>query len=221
MRTLILCAIIAVAANTAAQASDFNTGPAAIITCPAKGPSLQEIDLSTGGAAPWVVEGPGIPNGKARATPIDDASVPPNWKARISGARWMQAMPANKVQPHALGDFVFTISFQVKKSKRMPRLSLTGQAIADEMFELNLIEPAAPNQHISSGISMGDDSPGLAEQGDVQDLALTKSGGQNIKPLGLRAGIYSVQIVAQNNEGKASEVGVIAGLKLGVKCGGK
>ena len=101
----------------------------------------------------------------------------------------------------------------------MPRLSLTGQVIADEMFELNLLEPVGPNQHISTGISMGDDSPGSVEQGDVQDVDLSKSGDPKSKYLGQRAGLYVVQVGAQNNEGKANEVGVLAALKLSATCG--
>ena len=202
-----------------AQASDTSGGPAEIISCPAKGQSTGGFDLSTGGIAPWVVNGPDVPNNEARATPIDEADLPVGWKASIPGARWVQGMPSSKVEPRSLGQFVFSITFQVKKGKRMPRLSLTGQVIADEMFELNLIEPVGPNQHISTGLSMGDDSPGMVEQGDVQDVNLSKSGDPKSKYLGQRAGLYVIQIVAQNNEAKASEVGVIAELKLSVTCG--
>lgn len=221
MRSILFSGLVLCAVCNPAQASETNSGPAEIISCPAKGQSVRSFDFSTGGIAPWVVTGPGIPHGAARATPIDEASIPPGWKARIAGARWVQALPANTLQPHALGDFVFTLTFEVEKAKRMPRLSLTGQLIADEMFELNLIEPAAPNQHITTGLSMGDDSPGVVEQGDVQDVDLRKSGEPKNKYLGQRAGTYVLQIVAQNNEGQASEVGVIAALRLDVKCGGK
>ena len=217
-----LCLAVAIALGLSlggsAQASDTSGGPAEIISCPAKGQSTRSFDLSTGGLAPWVVNGPDIPNNEARATPIDDADLPTGWKASIPGARWVQGLLSSKIEPHSLGQFVFSVTFQVKKGKRMPRLSLTGLVIADEMFELNLLEPVGPNQHISTDISMGDDSPGMVEQGDVQDVDLSKSGDPKTRYLGQRAGLYVVQIVAQNNEGKASEVGVLAALKLNVKC---
>jgi hypothetical protein len=221
MRLILIGGLAMCAAYSQAHASETSGGPAEIISCPAKGQSTRSFDFSTGSTAPWVVTGPDIPNGQARATPIDEANIPQNWKARIAGARWVQALPSNTVQPHALDSFVFTLNFLVKKGKRMPRLALTGQVIADEMFELNLLEPVGPNQHISTGISMGDDSPGTVEQGDMQDVDLHNSGDPKSKYLGNRAGTYVVQIVAQNNEGKASEVGVLARLKLEVKCGGK
>lgn len=218
-----LCLTVAIALGLSlggsAQASDTSGGPAEIITCSAKGKSVRSFDLSTGGLAPWIVNGPDIPNNEARTTPIEEADLPTGWKASIPGALWVQGMPSSKIEPHSLGQFAFSVTFQVKEGKRMPRLSLTGQVIADEMFELNLLEPVGPNQHISTGISMGDDSPGMVEQGDVQDVDLSISGDPKTRYLGQRAGLYVVQIVAQNNEGKASEVGVLAALKLNVKCG--
>ena len=140
---LVLAAALGLSLSSGAQASDTSGGPAEIISCPAKGKSTRSFDFSTGGLAPWVVNGPDIPNNEARATPIDAAELPTGWNASIAGARWVQGMPSSKIQPHSLGNFVFSVTFQVKKGKRMPRLSLTGQVIADEMFELNLLEQSA------------------------------------------------------------------------------
>ena len=204
-----------------AIASEISGGLVAIIACPAKGKLVKTIDLSTG-AVPWIVEGPDLPiQGKAMATPVDENSIPQGWKARSIGANWVQALPENDLAPHAPGTYIFSIEFVVKKSKRMPRLSLRGQVTADQNFDLNLIEPTAPNQHVASGLSAGDDTPGEVEQGDMQDVNITKSGGLNTKPLGHYPGLYVLQISVENGAGIAPEVGLLAGLKLGVNCGGK
>ncbi len=220
MRAIIGFAVLTCTASGAAQAADYNTGPAAIISCPAKGKLARVIDLSTGGEAPWVVTGPGIPNGKARATPLDEAQISKDWAARLDGARWVQALPVNERAAHAPGTYLFSLSFDVKKGKRLPMLSLTGEVTADEAFDLNLIEPSGPNQHIASGLSYGDETPGQVAQEDVQPIDISKSGGLNGKPLGHRAGSYRLQISIENGAGAASDVGLLARVKLGVKCGG-
>lgn len=217
----LLVAVTFLGSTQSAAAAEYNTGPLAMIQCPAKGKATTaSFDLSTG-IAPWVVEGPGLPNGgKARATPVDEASLPAGWAARLPGAGWVQAMPVTQAAAHDSGEFVYTLSFVVKKAKRMPRLSLTGDVAADEAFDLTLIEPAAANEHISSGIAYGDDSPGAVAQDDVQPLALNKSGGLNGKPLGHRAGTYRLEIRVANTAVMSGQSGLLAKLQLVARCGG-
>lgn len=203
---------------TQLSAAEYNTGPVAIIQCPAKGKMARSYDLSTG-IAPWVVEGPGLANGKARATPIDEASLPKGWTARLPGAAWVQAMPVEQAAPHATGEFVFTLSFRVKKGKSMPRLKLSGALVSDESFDLTLIEPSAPNQHIGSGIGAGDEHPDLAVQDDVQQLLLTQSADGSGKPLGHRAGLYHLRIAVINGVEPPNATGLLAKLKLSAVCG--
>lgn len=202
------------------DASEISGGPVAVITCPEKGKLGKTVDLSTG-TVPWIAEGPGLPiAGKALATPMTENDIPRAWKARMTGARWVQALPQNDLAPHAPGTYLFTVDFVVKKGKRMPQLSLTGQVTADEGFDLNLIEPSPANQHISSGIAYGDDTPGEVEQGDLQPLELTKSGDQSGKALGHRAGTYRLQIAVENGAAPNAALGLLAQVRLGVTCGG-
>lgn len=203
------------------HANEIAGGPVAVIACPAKAKTRTVIDVSTG-VVPWIAEGSDLPiQGKAMATPIDDAALPQSWNARIPGARWVQAQPQSNLAAHAPEPYIFAIEFVVKKAKRMPRLSLTGQVTADEALDLNLIEPSAANQHISSGLSYGDDTPGAVEQADVQLVELHQSGEQNGKALGQRAGTYRLQIGVENGAGPQATLGLLAKLKLVANCGGK
>ena len=208
-------------ATNAVGASEISGGPVAIIACPTKAKLTQTIDLSTG-VVPWIAEGPGLPiQGKAMATPLEAMHIPVGWSARLSGAQWVQALPASEPAPHAQGPFLFSLSFDVKKGKRMPKLSLTGEVTADEVFDLNLIEPSAANAHISSGVAYGDDTPGEVAQEDVQPVSITESGGLGGKPLGQRAGRYQLNILVENGTTANSALGLLAKLSLNVKCGAK
>jgi hypothetical protein len=199
-------------------AADFNTGPVAIIRCPAKGKLTRSYDLSTG-SAPWVVTGPGLPNsGITRASPVAEASLPSGWSARLPGAAWVQPLPAMQATAHAPGDFMFTLSFQVKKAKRMPQLTLTGSLVTDEGFDLNLIEPSPVNQHIGSGIGGADERPDLASQDDVQNTSLSQSADGSGKMLGHRAGTYRLEIRTANGAAPAEMLGLLARLKLTASC---
>jgi len=203
-------------------AAEYSGGPAAIIQCPAKGKLLKTFDLSTG-MAPWMAEGPGVPNsGKARATPVDEASFPKGWAARLPGAVWVQAMPVLQAVPHDAGDFAFTLSFQVKKAKRMPRLTLEGAFIADDTFQLELAEPAAPNNSIGHGIGRMnlDNVVGRARQDEVQSFTITETGDGSGKPLGHRPGLYTIRIDVQNSAGRHAALGMLARIKLVAVCGG-
>lgn len=204
--------------SVSAQANEVAGGPVAIISCPANGKMTQTIDLSTG-AVPWIAEGQDLPiSGKALATPIDAMQIPAGWAARLDGAQWVQALPENTLTPHAPGSYIFSIQFTVKTQRRMPKLSLAGSVIADENFDLTLIEPSATNQSISSGIAYGDDTPGEIDQADVQPLKLTKSGDQSGKPLGHRAGIYRLQIAVENGAAPNAALGLLAHVRLIVGC---
>lgn len=205
---------------TQLSAAEYNTGPVAIIQCPANGKMARNYDLSTG-IAPWIVEGPGLANGKARATPIDEASLPKGWTARLPGAAWVQAMPVPQTAAHATGEYVFTLSFRVKKGKHMPHLKLSGALVSDESFDLTLIEPSAPNQHVGSGIGAGDERPDEAVQDDVQQLLLTQSADGSGKPLGHRMGLYTIRIDVQNGTEKHAALGMLARVKLSLVCGGR
>jgi hypothetical protein len=208
-------------AASVADANEIAGGPVAVIVCPAKGKTRTVIDVSTG-VVPWISEGPGLPiQGKAMATPIDEAAIPQSWNVRIPGARWVQAQPQSNLAAHAPEPYIFAIEFVVKKAKRMPQLSLTGQVTADEALDLNLIEPSAANQHISSGLSYGDDTPGVVEQAAVQLVDLHQSGEQNGKALGQRSGTYRLQIGVENGSGPQATLGLLAKLKLVANCGGK
>lgn len=218
MRPSLSIIVLAFATSTVAQASETNSGPAAIISCPAKGKSMRVIDLSTGGPSPWVAEGPSIPNGKARATPLDAAQIPTSWAVRLTGANWVQALPENERAPHAPGTYLFSLSFDVKKGKRLPTLSLIGEVAADEAFDLNLIEPGGPNQHIASSQSFGDETPGVVAQADLQRINISKSG-LGGKPLGQRSGSYFLQISVANGTVPDAALGLLAKVQLGVKCG--
>jgi hypothetical protein len=177
--------------------------------------------LSTG-VVPWIAEGSDLPiQGKAMATPIDEAALPQSWNARIAGARWVQAQPQNDLAAHAPELYKFAIEFVVKKAKRMPRLSLIGQVTADEAFDLSLIEPSAANQHISSGIAYGDDTPGAVEQADMQMVDMNQSADPGGKALGQRAGTYRLVIGVENAAGSHATLGLLAKLKLVANCGGK
>lgn len=206
---------------TAIGASEISGGPVAIIACPAKAKLTQTIDLSTGVVA-WIAEGPGLPiQGKAMATPLDAMHIPAGWSARLSGAQWVQALPASEPAQHRQSPFLFSLSFDVKKGKRMPKLSLTGDVTADEAFDLNLIEPSAANAHISSGLAYGDDTPGEVAQIDVQPVSITESGGLGGKPLGQRTGRYHLHILVENGVTAERTLGLLAKLSLNVKCGAR
>ncbi len=214
-------AVLAGMTTTPVLANEIAGGPVAVIACPAKGKSRTVFDVSTG-VVPWIAEGSDLPiQGKAMATPIDDAALPQSWNARITGARWVQAQPQNDLAVHAPENYVFAIEFVVKKAKRMPRLSLIGQVTADEAFDLSLIEPSAANQHISSGIAYGDETPGIVEQGDAQMVDLKQSGDPGGKALGQRAGTYRLVIGVENAAGSHTTLGLLAKLKLVANCGGK
>ncbi len=209
-----------IAASSQVQAGETAMGPVAIFSCPTKGVAMQSVDLSTG-IAPWVVEGVGVPGGKARATPISMTTLPLGWKARLPGAIWVQAMPAAESQAHASGEYVFSLSFLVKKGALMPRLSLTGQIIGDEYTDLTLVEPSPQGQGIASGNGAGDETPGDVEQGDLIDIALTKSADASGKLLGHRSGMYRLQISVANGVGTGPAVGLLAKLQLKATCPGR
>lgn len=203
-------------------AAEYNSGPAAIIQCPAKGKLHKVFDLSTG-IAPWLGEGPGVPNGgKARATPVEEASFPKGWAARLPGAAWVQAMPAAQTVPHEAGDFAFTLSFQVKKAKRMPRLTLEGAFIADDTFQLELAEPAPANSSIGHGIGRMnlDNVAGRAPQDEVQAFTIAETADGSGKPLGHRPGLYTIRIDVHSSEGRHAALGMLARMKLVAACGG-
>ena len=221
--SLIILSLAVVAGMTTAPvvANEIAGGPVAVIMCPAKGKSRNIIDISTG-VVPWIAEGSDLPiQGKAMATPIDEAAIPQSWNAIIAGARWVQAKPQNDLAAHAPEPYIFAIEFVVKKAKRMPRLSLIGQVTADEAFDLSLIEPSAINQHISSGIAYGDDTPGVVEQADMQMVDLKQSADPGGKALGQRAGTYRLVIGVENGSGLQATLGLLAKLKLVANCGGK
>lgn len=202
-------------------AAEYNGGPAAIIQCPAKGRLHKTFELSTG-IASWMGEGPGMPNGgKARATPVDEASFPKDWAARLPGAAWVQAMPVMQAIPRDAGDFAFTLSFQVKKARRMPRFTLEGAFIADDTFQLKLAEPAPPNDSIGRGIGRMnlDNVVGRAPQDEVQNFTIAETGDGSGKPLGHRPGLYTIRIDVQNSEGRHAALGMLARIKLVAACG--
>ena len=212
--------LLAVLLAVPADGSETSGGPFLTLTCPAKGTLTRSFDLSTG-VAPWVARGPAVPNNAALATAIDPASIPPGWSARVPGARWVQAMPVQQAAPHALGDFSFTLEFDLPKGPRRPRLRLEGQIAGDEGFDLNLTEPTPPNSWIGGGPAMMDDSPGLVTQDEVQPVLLDKSSDNSGRPLGMRSGRYVLQITAPNAEAAAAQVGLLARLKLTMTCGRK
>jgi hypothetical protein len=199
-------------------ASKVNTGPTAVVSCPTKGMFTRTIDLSTG-IAPWIVSGPGIPGGKARATPIDPATLPQGWAARLQGAQWVQGQPVTPAVAHAPGDYLFALSFEVKKAKRIPRLALIGQLVADDAIDFTLIEPSPSGQYIGAGVgSDGDDQPEKVGQEDVLDLDLAQSADASGKRLGHRAGFYHIELRVQNGTARGEMLGVLAKLELTVKC---
>jgi hypothetical protein len=219
---VILIAVSSIGVSLPARSADYNTGPAATISCPSKGARVKVHDLSTG-LAPWVVTGPNLPNGGiTRATPIDTNSLPAGWTARLSGAQWVQAVPANRLTPHAAGEYVFTLTVQIKKAKRMPRLVLTADFVGDEGYDLTLIEPPTSTEHIGSGGGMGtDDTPYDVSQDDVMRLILNKSADGSGKPLGHRAGIYQLRIAVMNSDELNSGTALLARVKLEAVCGGR
>jgi hypothetical protein len=219
---LILIAVSSIGVSFPARSADYNTGPAATISCPSKGARVQVHDLSTG-VAPWVVTGPNLPNGGiTRATPIDTNSLPAGWTARLSGAQWVQAQPAGRAAYHDAGDFAFSLSFQVKKAKRMPHLTLEGSFIADDTFQLDLAEPVPPNASIGHGVGRLnlDNVAGRASQDEVQNFTITETGDGSGKPLGHRAGLYTLRIDVQNGAGPHGTLGMLATIKLKAVCGG-
>jgi hypothetical protein len=179
-----------------AQAGETKGGPFAVLKCPASGASQQVYDLSTG-MAPWVVRGPGIPNGEALATRISDATIPASWAARLPGARWVQAMPQTDAAPHAPGDYTFELTFTVPRGKRLPRLALQGQVAADEGLDLTLIEPSPPGSFIGGG-----------------------TGGSR-KRLGQRAVLYRLESRTPNGSGNQATLGLLAQLHLTTSCGAR
>lgn len=207
--------------STTACAAEFNTGPAAVIHCPAKGKMARSFDLSTG-AAPWVVTGPGIPNGRARVTPIEPGTIPQNWTARLPDAQWVQAQPVTVPAAHVPGEYQFTLSFKVKKAKRMPQLSINGEIVADEQFQFNLDEPSPPGKDFGAIAPGADDGViEMTTQDDVQFVAFQYSADGSGKPLGHRSGIYTIRIDVQNSEGPHAALGMLARIKLVAVCGGR
>ena len=209
--------ILSLMATAPLLASEANTGPAAVIQCPTKKNVTRTFDLSTG-TAPWIVSGPGIPGGKARATPIDPATLPQGWTARLQGAQWVQGQPVTPAAAHAPGDYLFALSFEVKKAKRMPRLTLAGQLVADDAVDFTLIEPSPSGQFIGAGVGGGDDRPEQVGQDDVLDLDVAQSADASGKRLGHRAGTYRLELRVPNGTAPGEMLGVLAKLKLTVKC---
>jgi hypothetical protein len=218
---LIAAALLAVTAlPTGAHAGETKGGPFAVLTCPAKGASHRTFDLSTG-TAPWVVRGPGIPNGEALATRISDATIPPDWSARLPGAHWVQGAPQADAAAHAPGEYSFELTFSVPRGKRLPRLEFQGQAVADEGLDLTLIEPSPPGSFIGSGTGGADDSPGVVQQDEAMAVDLTTSADASVKPLGQRAGLYRLQITLLNGASNQARLGLLAQLRLTATCGAK
>jgi len=206
------------ALSATAQAGETKGGPFAVLKCPASGASQQVYDLSTG-MAPWVVRGPGIPNGEALATRISDATIPASWAARLPGAHWVQALPQTDAAPHAPGDYTFELTFTVPRGKRLPRLALQGQVAADEGLDLTLIEPSPPGSFIGGGTGGLDDSPGVVGQDEAMAVDLTTSADGSSKRLGQRAGLYRLEIRTPNGSGNQATLGLLAQLHLTTSCG--
>lgn len=219
----IAAALLALPAlSTSVKAGETKGGPFAVLTCPAKGASQRTFDLSTG-TAPWVVRGPGIPNGAALATQVSAATIPDGWSARLPGAQWVQGVPQADAAPHAPGDYTFELTFSVPRRKRLPRLVLQGEVVADEGLDLTLIEPSPPGSFIGGGVGSMDDSPGVAGQGEVITVEIIDSsdaGGQvRAKPLGQRPGLYRLEIKMPNGTGNQAMLGLLAQVRLTATCG--
>lgn len=206
------------ALSTGAKASETNGGPFAVLKCPAKGASQMVYDLSTG-VAPWVVRGPGIPNGEALATQVLAATIPDGWSARLPGAQWVQGVPQADAAPHAPGDYQFELTFSVPRGKRLPRLMLAGEAVADEGLDLTLIEPSPPGSFIGGGVGGMDDSPGRASQDQVLTVEIIDSSDASGKRLGQRPGLYRLEIKMPNGTGNQALLGLLAQLRLTATCG--
>ena len=216
---LIAAALLALPAlTTGAHAGETKGGPFAVLACPAKGARVQVHDLSTG-VAPWVVRGPGIPNGEALATRLADASVPADWSARLPGAQWVQGLPQAEAAPHAPGDYQFELTFKVPRGKRLPKLKLDGEVVADEGLDLTLIEPSPPGSFIGGGVGGSDDSPGIASQDQVLTVEIIDSADASGKRLGQRAGLYRLEIRMPNGTGNQAMLGLLANLRLTASCG--
>lgn len=216
---LIAAALLAVPALTAgAHAGETNGGPFVVLTCPAKGASEKVYDLSTG-MAPWVVRGPGIPNGEALATRISDATIPDDWSARLPGAHWVQGLPQADAAPHAPGDYQFELTFSAPRGKRLPRLMLAGEAVADEGLDLTLIEPSPRGSFIGGGVGGMDDSPGIASQDEVLAVEISESSDASGKRLGQRPGLYRLEIKLPNGTGNQAMLGLLAQVRLTATCG--
>lgn len=213
-----LLAICLLAHPAAVVAGETKGGPVAVLTCPAKGARQTIIDLSTG-VAPWVVRGPGIPNGEALATQLADATIPADWSARLPGARWVQGLPQANAAAHAPGDYQFELSFSVPRGKRLPRLTLAGEAVADEGLDLTLIEPSPPGSFVGGGVGGMDDSPGVARQDEVLTVEISDSSDASGKRLGQRAGLYRLEIKVPNGTGNQAMLGLLARLRLTATCG--
>lgn len=215
---ILLAAFGPLAPLAPAQAGETKGGPFAVLTCPAKGASQRTFDLSTG-VAPWVVRGPGIPNGEALATQVSAATIPDDWSARLPGAQWVQGVPQAEAAPHAPGDYQFELTFKVPRGKRLPRLTLAGEAVADEGLDLTLVEPSPPGSFIGGGVGGMDDSPGIATQDEVLTVEIIDSADASGRRLGQRAGLYRLEIKMPNGTGNQAMLGLLAQLRLTATCG--
>jgi hypothetical protein len=221
MRVALIAVLLAVPAlTTGAHAGETKGGPFAVLTCPAKGARQTIIDLSTG-VAPWVVRGHGIPNGEALATALAEPTLPTDWSARLPGAQWVQGLPQAGAAPHAPGDYQFELTFSVPRRKRLPRLMLAGDAVADEGLDLTLIEPSPPGSFIGGGVGGMDDSPGRASQDEVIAVEIIDSSDASGKRLGQRPGLYRLEIRMPNGTGNQAMLGLLAKLRLTATCGVK
>lgn len=212
--------LLAVLLAAPAHAGESQGGEYLTLTCPAKGNVTRSFDLSTG-VAPWIAIGPGLPEGGPLATAMDEANLPHGWSARLPGAQWVQGLPMATSVAHAPGDYHLVLEIEVPKAKRRSRLSLSGEAIGDEGFDLNLIEPAPANTGYVQGIGYGDDSPGVAPQDEVQPILLELSADPSHRPLGVHAGRYRIEIAVPNGAGGQAALGLLARLNLTMTCGKK
>lgn len=212
-------ALMLLAQPSLAQASETNGGPVIELSCGGKGKTTIVHDLSTG-SAPWIVSGPTLaPGQRALATTFDQTTVPADWAVKLPNARWLQASTEPYSAAHPRGDYVFLLAFRVPKADKHMKLRLKGHVVADEQLQFEVEEPAPANASIGSAVAnQPDDNSTDISEAEVVDFDFEKSADGSNRPLGSRAGTYTIRISVENIVQDSERLGLLGEVLLTQTC---
>ena len=216
--TIVTAALIAFALPALAAGPKPAPAPGITLSCPLKTGFARNVDLSTG-IANWQVSGITFDPATSKAGVVNMASAPPFWAGvAIPGGKWVHPFPSASAAGLNPGQHIFFVNFNVKKSPGEMRILIKGNAVADEAFSVELLEPG-PGNASQGGLNASPPAPGMLTPQDMFELDYVvgeASGSKNPRP-----GRFALRIIVENGPDFGGSMGLLAKIQLTQTCLGR